>query len=104
MVGKLWLNLGEDYAYDIRRARAVAEGAADPGGGGGTGMPDLKGPFGDDPVWWFDPVACEVWFDVDSDSASDVGVPVARILGSDLISDELKAEIRPIAEQAGCLG
>ena len=28
MVGKLWLNLGDDYAYDIRRARAVAEGVA----------------------------------------------------------------------------
>ena len=28
MVGKLNLDLGEDYAFDIRRAREVAEGAA----------------------------------------------------------------------------
>lgn len=35
MVGKLDLDLGEDYAFDIRRAKFVAEQAAQGGGAGG---------------------------------------------------------------------
>ena len=101
MVGKLDLNLGEDYAFDIRRAREVAEGGG--GGGGGDADPDLTGPFDTGGRhWWFDPDKCEVWFDIDQDPSPDVGVPVARILNSDLVSDELKAAISAVAGDAGC--
>ena len=100
MVGKLNLDLGQDYAFDIRRARAVAEGnTSDPT------EPGIYGPFEyDGEPYWFqvtDEGLWFVWFDIDSDPDPDIRILLSVFLADPAIDDDLKDAVRHEAEELG---
>lgn len=94
MVGKLDLDMGDDYAFDIRRAKAVAENV--PGGtGGGVSSVDpitpgnSRGPFlsayGD--PYWFEVLPGDWWrvgWNIDGDAGPDVWTPLSSFLDDDV--------------------
>jgi len=96
MVGKLNLDLGEDYAYDVRRARAVAEAAQpdasiDP-------IRDRSGPFdaGDGVAFYIGRArngTARVGFNVDDDPPADVWITPAAVAGSVQLSASSKNAI-----------
>jgi hypothetical protein len=105
MVGKLNLDLGEDYAYDIRRAREVAEGGTriEPIAPG-----EMRGPFpsltGGAPYWlrvrprnkkW------EVGFDVDQDPDADVWTNLKAFVDNPQIVTPYRKEIEARAKANG---
>ena len=106
MVGKLNLDLGDDYAFDIRRAREVAEGAS-----GGTIPPIVAPPDGvygpytsGTTIYWIqrENGICYVWFDVDADPDPDVRQPVADFLADTNNDVLLRQDVQAKAEALGC--
>ena len=104
MAGKLDLDLGEDYAFDIRRAREVAEGVVAPSG------PFVKGPYtsehGTVPYfiqkdrnedWW-------IWFDIDADPDPDVRTRLRAFLRNVGIVLALRKDVQVVAESLGWEG
>jgi hypothetical protein len=103
MVGKLFLDLGEDYAFDIRRAREVAEGAG--GGGGGGGGDSVNGPYTvGTTTYWIQKQGgvCYVWFDVDADPDPDVRQPVDEFLADENNDILIRNAVQNRAQQLGC--
>lgn len=106
MVGKLNLDLGEDYAFDIRRARAVAEGAAvrRPGFSlpiGGVDGPNLSSNGQDywlqrdgTDKWW-------IWFDIDAEPDPDVRQLLNTLLSNTSVNINYRADVRGRAEELG---
>lgn len=105
MVGKLFLDLGQDYAFDIRRAREVAEG-------GGPPLPPA--PFVEGPIsseygqdywlqrddrgkWW-------IWFDIDADPDPDIRQRLRAFLRNPSIDPNYRADVREQAELLGWEG
>ena len=99
MVGKLFLDLGEDYAFDVRRAREVAEGAAQQ-------QPDpigkVYGPFTTKGVeYWIQSVQWNVWFDVDGKPGPDLPVPIEVFLEQPEVDPQQRAAVRRKAVSLG---
>ena len=112
MTGKLDLDLGEDYAFDPRRAREVAEEAASSGGGINTLPPNgVDGPnnstFGA-PFWiarsggqglrWF------VAWNVDNDPEPDVRQRLTQFLADDDIDQNYRNDVEMRARALGWSG
>ena len=106
MVGKLNLNLGDDYGFYIRRAREVAEGTVAGGGGQPVPPPDqVYGPYtSGTTTYWIqrENGICYVWFDVDADPDPDVRQPVADFLADTNNDVLLRQDVQAKAEALGC--
>lgn len=107
MVGKLNLDLGEDYAFDIRRAREVAEGGA----AGGAQQAFVRGPYvnPDQPAVPFfiqRTVAAEwfVWFDIDADPDPDIKRDLRQFLADAGVTPSLRSAVEVKARRNGWNG
>ena len=95
MVGKLNLDLGDDYAFDPRRAKEVAEGAT-------PQQPVILGPFtANGTRYWLDTVKWNVWFDIDGDPLPDLAVPLKTFLDNAGVDPMTRSSIRRKARDNG---
>jgi len=105
MTGKLHLDLGEDYEFSPRRAKAVAEGDTT------TLPPPPPDQFVDGPNesqygleywlqrdegggWW-------IWFDLDADPDPDIRQPLPTFLGNPAIDQRYRGDVGARAVELG---
>jgi hypothetical protein len=95
MVGKLNIGQGEDYAFDIRAARAVAEaGDAAP-----VQEPEVLGPFTTEgQVYYIRTIEWGVGFDIDGQPPADVFVPPEALDDAHLYTTQRAAIRRKLRE------
>lgn len=104
MVGKLNLDLGDDYAYDIRRAREVAEIMPMPVPAPPAPVPEVFGPFTTQGTeYWIRTVEWAVAVDTDDVPGPDLFLD-PQVLDSDLVTPTQRAAVKAKLRQYGWPG
>ncbi len=109
MVGKLFLDLGEDYAFDIRRAKEVAEGVVvvtqpEPP----VQIDNISGPYQTaSGVPYFlgegnRTGLCWIGFDIVGDPAPDFFTPLVAFMNNPSVDQVSKDEVQAQADAIGC--